>query len=133
MTAGMRGWLALAAFDGFLAVAAGAFGAHWARDARATELLRIGAQYQGVHAAAAFAIAGARPGRLATAAIAAFALGALAFGGSLDLLATGAPRLWGLVTPLGGLGLLAGWALAGAAVLRRARVEGPARPGRQKA
>lgn len=118
-TSAVRGWLALAALDGFMAVAAGAFGAHWAHDPRAAELLRVGAQYQGVHAAAAFAVAGVGPGRLATAAVAALGVGGLLFGGSLDLLAAGAPRLWGVVTPLGGLGLMAGWALAGVAALER--------------
>ena len=121
----MRGWLALAAADGFLAVAAGAFGAHAAHDGFTRELLRTGAQYQGVHAAAAFAVAAwagrsdARP-RLAAWAVAAFALGGLVFGGSLDLLAATGQRWWGAVTPLGGLGFLVGWALTGAAALRAA-------------
>ena len=119
----MKGWLALAALDGFLAVAAGAFGAHAAHDAFIRELLRTGAQYQGAHAVAAFAVAAwaGRPGkgaRLAGWAVAAFAVGGLVFGGSLDLLALTGERLWGAVTPLGGLGFLIGWALAGAAALR---------------
>ncbi len=121
MTRAVRPWLLLAAADGFLAVAAGAFGAHAAADPLTRELLRTGAQYQGVHAVAAFAIAaatGRTPTRLAKWAVAAMALGALVFGGSLDLLAATGGLAWGAVTPIGGLMLLAGWALTGVAVWR---------------
>lgn len=117
-SAAVRLWLALAALDGFMAVAAGAFGAHATSDLYVRELLRTGAQYQGVHAAAAFGIAAALPGRAATWAVALFAVGGLLFGGSLDLLAVTGAHLWGAVTPLGGLAFLAGWALTAGAVLR---------------
>lgn len=51
----------------------------------------------------------------------AFALGALLFSGSILALALGAPSkfLWPL-TPLGGLGLIAGWLLFALQALRRA-------------
>ena len=35
--------------------------------------------------------------------------GIVLFSGSLYALTFGAPRAWGIVTPLGGLGLIAGW------------------------
>ncbi|MBE7217326.1 MAG: DUF423 domain-containing protein [Caulobacteraceae bacterium] len=120
MSRALRLWLALAALDGFMAVAAGAFGAHGVSDPYVRDLLRTGAQYQGAHAAAAFAVAAALRDRTATVAAALFAVGGLLFGGSLDLLALSGARLWGAVTPVGGLGFLAGWALAGWSVLRGA-------------
>lgn len=118
MSAALRAWLALAALDGFLAVAAGAFGAHATADLYVRELLRTGAQYQGVHAAAAFALAAALRGRAVMWSVALFAVGGLLFGGSLDLLAVTGVRTWGAVTPLGGVAFLAGWALAAVAALR---------------
>lgn len=107
-----RLWLALAALDGLLAVATGAFGAHGVADLDTKELLRTGASYQLVHAAAALGATalGARLGRAAGWATALFAAGALVFGGSLDLLAATGVRTWGAVTPIGGLLLMAGWA-----------------------
>src|SRR3954470_18369626 len=58
MGEGVRLWLALAALNGFLAVAAGAFGAHAVSDPQAKEWLRTGAQYQAIHAVAALACFG---------------------------------------------------------------------------
>ena len=123
MSQALRPWLALAALDGFMAVAAGAFGAHAATDPAVRELLRTGAQYQGAHAAAAFAVAGALGGRARGEAwaLAFLAGGALVFGLSLDLLALTGARLWGAVTPLGGGLLLAGWAAAAVAAWRLPR------------
>ncbi len=117
-----RTLLALAALNGFLAVAAGAFGAHAAADPQVREWLRTGAQYQGLHAAAGLAaLALARElGRPALWAAGLFGAGALVFGLSLDALAITGVRAWGAVTPLGGLLLLAGWATLGWATLRRA-------------
>jgi len=101
---------AVAALLGLLAVAAGAFGAHAAPDPATRELLRTGAQYQGLHALAAVvcfaALAAVRGSRIAGWL---FVAGACLFGGSLDLLAAGAPRVVGAITPLGGLCLMAGW------------------------
>lgn len=123
MTPALRFWTTLAALDGLAAVAAGAFGAHAAGDPAVRELLRTGAQYQSVHAAAALAAAAfgrGRPGRATAAATWAaglFAVGGLLFGGSLDVLAVTGVRAWGAVTPVGGLLLMAGWAAAGWAAL----------------
>jgi len=103
----------LAALSGFLAVAFGAFAAHGARDARAAELLHTGALYQMTHALAVFAWLAARKAgaRLGVWTPGLFLGGTALFSGSLYALAFGAPRLVGLVTPLGGLCFLAGWLL----------------------
>jgi uncharacterized membrane protein YgdD (TMEM256/DUF423 family) len=107
-----RNWLTLAALGGFLSVAVGAFAAHGVTDPRAQELLRTGSLYGFVHSLATFACAafmqvGARRARFAPAF---FISGVVLFSGSLYALAFGAPRWIGAVTPIGGLGFLAGWA-----------------------
>lgn len=122
-----RIWLALAGVNGLMAVAAGAFGAHGASDPLVREWLRTGAQYQMVHAVAAlacFALMRLAPG---TAGIAGwlFGLGGLVFGGSLYLMAATGVRVLGAVTPIGGLLMLAGWAL----VIYATLIAGGARTG----
>ncbi len=107
-----RVWLALAGVNGFMAVAAGAFGAHGVAGLQVKALLHTGAQYQGLHAVAALAchgLARAAP-RPAAWAAALFGVGALVFGGSLYALALSGAKAWGAVTPLGGLLMLGGWA-----------------------
>jgi uncharacterized membrane protein YgdD (TMEM256/DUF423 family) len=47
--------------------------------------------------------------------------GVVLFSGSLYLLLMGAPRWFGVVTPIGGVCLTLGWAFACVAVLRAAR------------
>jgi uncharacterized membrane protein YgdD (TMEM256/DUF423 family) len=104
--------LTLAGASGFLAVAAGAFGAHGVSDPVAKSWLETGGHYQLVHAAAALACwLMARQG-VPRAMLSAwlFLGGALIFSGSLYLMALGAPHILGAVTPIGGLALLAGWA-----------------------
>jgi uncharacterized membrane protein YgdD (TMEM256/DUF423 family) len=105
--------LALAALNGFLAVATGAFAAHAVVDPQAKEWLRTGATYQLAHAAAAWAVAPRAP-------LAAFlmSVGGLVFALTLDGLAAGLPPWLGAVTPLGGVLMLAGWSVAGLAALR---------------
>jgi len=100
----MNGLLVLAALSGAMAVAAGAFGAHGAAG-QAAEYLRLGGQYQLVHAVAALVAAsmGARgPGWM-------FVAGGAIFAGTLYLMAVGAPRWLGAVTPIGGTLLIGGW------------------------
>ena len=108
-----RNWMTLAAVSGLVAVAVGAFAAHGVTDPRARELLRTGAMYGFMHAMATFACAtfmqiGARRARFAPAF---FLSGVLLFSGSLYAMAFGAPRWVGVVTPIGGLCFLAGWAI----------------------
>lgn len=115
---------ALAAVNGFMAVAAGAFAAHGVQDDRARDLLHTGAQYQLAHAVAALACI-ALLGRLRGASLAGwlFGAGGLVFAGSLYLLAATGVRWLGAVTPLGGLMLLAGWAVLFGASFRRGSAE----------
>ena len=110
MTEG-RAWLALAAVNGLMAVAAGAFGAHGVSDPQVKEWLRTGAQYQLAHAVAGVAVWALLPRLGGAAGVAGwlFGAGALVFGASLYALALTGVRTWGAVTPLGGLLLLAGW------------------------
>ena len=108
-----RTWMTLAALAGLGAVAFGAFAAHGAADPRAAELLKTGASYEFMHAMATIACAvflqlGARRARHAPAF---FLIGIVLFSGSLYALAFGAPRWMGLVTPLGGISFLIGWAV----------------------
>ena len=106
-----------------MAVASGAFGAHATSDPAVRELLRTGAQYQGLHAMAGIVCfaALATGGRLGAAAGWLFCVGAFLFGASLDALALGATRAAGAITPLGGLAMMVGWALLALGLLRGSR------------
>lgn len=111
----------LGAFSAFLAVAAGAFGAHALRGRLSPEMLSVfetGARYQMYHAVAMLAAgwAFARwPGPRVAAAGWLFAAGTLLFSGSLYALALTGIRSFGAVTPAGGLCLLVGWVCLGSA------------------
>ena len=107
-----RLWLALAALNGLMAVCAGAFGAHGVADPEVKEWLRTGAQYQLVHAAAGLACLALLKVMARQAGVAGwlFGAGGLVFGGSLYLLALTGVRLWGAVTPIGGVLMILGWA-----------------------
>jgi uncharacterized membrane protein YgdD (TMEM256/DUF423 family) len=114
--------LALCGASGFLAVAAGAFGAHGVTDPLAKSWLETGGHYQLIHTVAALACWLMSRQGIARAMLSAwlFLGGALIFSGSLYLMALGAPHVLGAVTPIGGLALLAGWAsLAITALLDR--------------
>lgn len=113
----MRLWLVIAAVNGALAVAAGAFGAHALQgrlDAHAMQVFETGARYQMYHALAiglaAFASRSAAASTVANAASALFLAGIVLFCGSLYLLALTGTKALGIVTPFGGLSFLAGWA-----------------------
>ena len=106
---------------GFICVALGAFGAHGLDgrlSAQAQDWWYTATFYGLVHAVAALVIALSNQTRFTSAGWA-FLFGALVFSGSLYAMALGGPRLLGMATPFGGLGLLAGWALASIAALRR--------------
>ena len=121
----IRVWLAIAGLGGLASVIAGALAAHLAADARAAELLRTGALYGMVHAAALVAVIGLAQGReprRGAAAVAgwSFALGLMLFSGGLFALAASEARWLGWVTPFGGVALIVGWlALAILAFRRR--------------
>jgi uncharacterized membrane protein YgdD (TMEM256/DUF423 family) len=111
-----RIFLMLGAIAGFLGVAFGAFGAHALQGRLTSGMLGVfdtGVRYQLVHALALVAVgilAARRPTRLAAAAGWCFASGIALFSGSLYLLALTDTTSFGLITPFGGLLLLAGWA-----------------------
>jgi uncharacterized membrane protein YgdD (TMEM256/DUF423 family) len=107
-----RLWLALAALNGMMAVAAGAFGAHGVSNPEIKEWLRTGAQYQLVHAAAALACFSLLRVMTGPAGAAGwlFGLGGLLFGGSLYLMALTGVRVLGAITPIGGGLMIIGWA-----------------------
>lgn len=102
---------------GALGVVAGAFGAHALKNQVGADMLaafETGARYQMYHALALFAAAwlhghgatteAAWAGRL-------FVLGILLFSGSLYAMALTNNRDLGIVTPVGGVAFIAGWAL----------------------
>ena len=106
----IRAWLAAAAIGGFLSVAAGAAAAHLPAGERAAELLRTGALYGMVHAAALIAVAAmaqarGRPGLPLAVAGWGFAAGMLLFSLSLFALALTGSGWLGMITPFGGDGL----------------------------
>src|SRR5580704_18998901 len=101
----------VAALSGFFAVACGAFGAHVLHsrfDALGTlSVWQTGVLYHLVHSVVLVAISRRDPfPRLA---FWLFFAGIIVFSGSLYLLALTDIRWLGAITPLGGLGMLAGW------------------------
>lgn len=110
-----RIFFVIGAASAFVAVGAGAFGAHGLKSRLSAEMLTIfetGARYQMYHALALFAVAWAQsrwPGTLVTASGWCFLAGTLLFSGSLYVLSLTGLRWLGAITPLGGLAFLAGW------------------------
>jgi len=105
--------IALGALNAAIAVGAGAFAAHGLRerlDARALEVFETGARYQMYHAIA-MVLAGVIAAGIARAQTAGwiFQAGIVLFSGSLYALALTGSKGLGAVTPIGGLGFLAGW------------------------
>lgn len=119
-----RLWLAVAGLAGLASVAAGALAAHAGSDPRTADLLRTGAWYGMVHAAALIAIIALAQGREprrgpATVAGWSFAAGIVLFSGTLFGLAAGGGRWLGWITPFGGGALMLGWAALAVLALRR--------------
>jgi uncharacterized membrane protein YgdD (TMEM256/DUF423 family) len=120
----IRAWLIAAALGGFLSVSAGAAAAHSAAHERAAELLRTGALYGMVHAAALIAVTAMaesrrRRGLALTVAGWSFSAGMLLFSLSLFALALSGREWLGMMTPFGGAGLLLGWAALAVHALSR--------------
>ena len=117
-------WILLAALNGLLSVAAGAFSRHAMLDAGGREMIAIGSQYQMAHALAMFAVAWlaaqsdlpwVSPVHVAGAG---FALGILMFSGSLYWLGiTGDVPVPG-AAPVGGFLLMLGWIAVAVAAVR---------------
>jgi uncharacterized membrane protein YgdD (TMEM256/DUF423 family) len=120
-----RLFAAIGAASGFVALAAGAFGAHALRTRLTPELLEVfetGARYQMYHALALLGVA-ALAGRWQSPQVLwagwLFIAGTVVFSGSLYALALSGVRWWGAVTPVGGVAFLAGWLLLAWAALPR--------------
>ena len=106
---------------GFIAVGLGAFGAHGLEGRATPEGLgwwTTGSQYLLAHAVAVLALGLSARGGLMAAGGWTMAVGAAVFAGTLYAMTLGAPRWLGAVTPLGGLGMLAGWAMVAVAAFR---------------
>jgi uncharacterized membrane protein YgdD (TMEM256/DUF423 family) len=109
-----------------VAVGAGAFGAHalgpyFAAHPDARPTFETAFEYHLAHAVALILAGWAVsrwPGTAANAAGIAFTIGIVLFSGSLYLLALTRARAWGMVTPVGGVAFLAGWALLAWAAIR---------------
>lgn len=112
----MRNPLLASSLFGLTGVVLGAFGAHALRDTLAAHgtasTWETAVHYHLFHAVALLAVGLARPPAAPWLRRAGFAWGAgiTLFSGSLYLLALGGPKWLGPVTPLGGLGFIAGWA-----------------------
>ncbi|MCB9799746.1 MAG: DUF423 domain-containing protein [Candidatus Omnitrophica bacterium] len=116
MNEATRTYLLWASAFGFLAVAAGAFGAHGLKKHITPEYLSVfetGVRYQMYHALALLAVAWlfTQMPSSSTLKLSAnfFVLGTIIFSGSLYILVLTSVKKWGAVTPIGGLLLLAGW------------------------
>ncbi|MBF0129168.1 MAG: DUF423 domain-containing protein [Alphaproteobacteria bacterium] len=119
----MRLWIFLAAVNGVLALAAGAYAAHGVSEPQNVMLLEQASRYQMIHALALFGVAwladrwpGSPPVRLAGML---FLAGIVLFCGTLSLHATTGLYLRAL-PPVGGIAFMGGWvALAWAALRER--------------
>lgn len=112
-----------AAITAFITVALGAFGAHGLDgkvDAKALGWWQTATFYLLTHAIAVFAIG--LSGRSGLFAVGGWTLllGALLFAATLYAMTLGAPRWFGAITPIGGLGMLGGWGLIAIAAWRAA-------------
>ena len=93
----------LGAVSAAIAIGAGAFGAHGA-SGQAAEWLRTGGFYQLIHAVGVVLLAKQASGPSAM-----LLAGSALFAATLYLMAIGAPRWLGAITPIGGLLMIAGW------------------------
>ena len=116
--------IAIAAINGFLSVALGAFAAHGLRARLAPDMLAIfqtGVQYQMYHTLAMFGVGllcmHIQDSALLRASAWAFLAGIVIFSGSLYILSLTGVRWLGAITPIGGVGFLAGWLMLAAALL----------------
>lgn len=137
----MNFWLLLGSVLAGLAVAAGAFAAHGldgyfvekygseTKQVAGREMLRsekyvhdfkTGAEYQMYHSLALLVVgllAAQRPSASLNVAGWAFVLGIVLFSGSLYVLTITGVTKWGMVTPLGGVAFLIGWATLAVAAM----------------
>ena len=118
-------YLLIAALNGFIAVALGAFGAHGLKQRLSADLLAVyqtGVQYHFYHTLALLAVGllmlqwplntSLRWSALL------FCVGIVIFSGSLYVLSISGVRWLGAITPIGGAAFLAGWIMLGVAILK---------------
>ncbi len=102
----------IAALTGFLAVGLGAFGAHGLKEILTQNgtaaIWEKAVFYHFIHAVMLFVLAGRKP--IIIGAWWSFLAGIMIFSGSLYLLAVTNMKWLGAITPVGGAGLLVGWA-----------------------
>jgi uncharacterized membrane protein YgdD (TMEM256/DUF423 family) len=116
-------YLLIAALNGFIAVALGAFGAHGLKHRLSTDLLAVyqtGVQYHFYHTLALLAVGllmlqwplnhSLRWSALL------FCIGIVIFSGSLYVLSISGVRWLGAITPIGGIAFLAGWIMLAVAI-----------------
>ncbi|MGC2463198.1 MAG: DUF423 domain-containing protein [Steroidobacteraceae bacterium] len=124
MQAQARRFCQLAAVLLALATLIGAFGAHALKgrlSAERYDVLQTAVHYQFFHALGLLALGlllDRLPLRTLRAAGWLLFAGVLLFCGSLYLILAGAPRMIGVLTPVGGLALIAGWCVAAIALAR---------------
>lgn len=108
----MTRWILFGIANAAFSVLAGAFGAHALRGTiseAAYELLRTASQYQMSHSLALILLCTQTKVRSRVPS-SLFSAGLVLFSGSLYILALGGSRWFGMITPLGGLCFLFGWA-----------------------
>ena len=119
----MRTFALLGALNAFVAVAAGAFGAHGLKKRLTEEMLgifEVGVRYHFYHALGLFAAAwlvsrGGGSSGPATVGGWLMLAGIIVFSGSLYVLGLTGTRWLGAITPIGGLCFLAAWVCLGVA------------------
>ncbi len=119
-----RGWWLGAALSGALVVMAGAFGAHALAgqlEPRLAAAFETGVRYQAWHTLGLLGVLAwraANPLAGQQLALGLWAAGTLLFSGSLYAMALSGVRGLGMVTPVGGLLLIAGWLALAVCVIR---------------
>jgi len=106
-------WISIAGFIGFSGVAIGAFGAHWLSDQVSAEMFTIyktGVLYHLIHSVVILAIAFYGNKKFYKSALM-FVVGIILFSFSLYLYALSGNLTFAMITPVGGIFFLIGWAL----------------------
>ncbi|MEQ6388425.1 DUF423 domain-containing protein [Bacillaceae bacterium S4-13-58] len=120
----MKTILLLAAINGFLAVALGAFGAHGLEGKLTEKALKTwekAVDYQMFHTAGLLGVGllmmKVQASSLSTAGWF-FFIGIILFSGSLYIYSTSQIKIFAMITPLGGVAFLIGWVLFGYSLLK---------------
>jgi uncharacterized membrane protein YgdD (TMEM256/DUF423 family) len=106
-------WIAAAGFIGFCGVALGAFGAHRLGDQLSEEMMSVyktGVLYHLIHAIAILAIAFYGNKKFYKSALM-FVIGIILFSFSLYIYTQSGISTFAMITPIGGVFLLIGWAM----------------------